>query len=109
MELGLYQHYKGKLYLVLGVGQMSGTEDDPKATIYVVYVPLYPHRGSGIILRPASEFREMLTGTQVIENGVLPQTSKTPRFKYVGNYLSEYSTELAKEVWRDPDATPSST
>jgi hypothetical protein len=70
---GIYRHYKGGLYLVLGVSQISGTEDDPQAQRYVVYVPLYTHKGAALILRPVEEFDEMV-GTE-------------QRFKYLGDVL----------------------
>lgn len=60
---GLYQHYKGEQYRVLGVAQHSETEE-----LLVVYQALYG--GFGLWLRPLSMFTE-----QVIAEGVLQ-----PRF-----------------------------
>jgi hypothetical protein len=74
---GIWQHYKGGMYLVLGVSQMSGTEDDPKAELFVVYVPLYKHKGAGLILRPALEFIETVDDPR--DSG-----AQVNRFRYVG-------------------------
>ena len=60
---GLYQHYKGQQYRVLGVAQHSETEES-----LVVYQALYGE--FGLWLRPLSMFTE-----QVIAEGVLQ-----PRF-----------------------------
>ena len=60
---GLYQHYKGQQYRVLGVAQHSETEES-----LVVYQALYGD--FGLWLRPLSMFTE-----QVLVEGVLQ-----PRF-----------------------------
>ena len=60
---GLYQHYKGEQYRVLGVAQHSETEES-----LVVYQALYGE--FGLWLRPLSMFTE-----QVLDEGVLQ-----PRF-----------------------------
>ncbi len=60
---GLYQHYKGQQYRVLGVAQHSETEES-----LVVYQALYGE--FGLWLRPLSMFTE-----QVLVEGVLQ-----PRF-----------------------------
>ncbi len=60
---GLYQHYKGEQYRVLGVAQHSETKES-----LVVYQALYGE--FGLWLRPLSMFTE-----QVIAEGVLQ-----PRF-----------------------------
>lgn len=60
---GLYQHYKGQQYRVLGVAQHSETEES-----MVVYQALYGE--FGLWLRPLSMFTE-----QVLVEGVLQ-----PRF-----------------------------
>lgn len=40
IELGLYEHYKGNRYEVLGVGRHTEVDE-----YYVVYKPLYEHEG----------------------------------------------------------------
>ena len=60
---GLYQHYKGEQYRVLGVAQHSETKES-----LVVYQALYGE--FGLWLRPLSMFTE-----QVVAEGVLQ-----PRF-----------------------------
>lgn len=53
MQCGVYQHYKGGLYQVLGIGQHTETDE-----ILVIYValsgPLMP--GPRIRCRPITEF-----------------------------------------------------
>lgn len=66
VKIGIYEHYKGKKYRVLGVGQHSETEDS-----YVVYQTLYGD--FGLWLRPLEMFTE-----EVEVDG-----QKRPRFKFV--------------------------
>lgn len=67
IPLGLYRHYKGENYSVLGFARHSETEE-----LMVLYVPLYGDGGYWV--RPMSMFVEKieLDGKQV------------PRFQYLG-------------------------
>jgi len=66
---GVYEHYKGKRYQVLGVGRHTEVDE-----YYVVYSPLYEHEGQpDIWLRPYG----MFVGV-VDQDGVA-----LPRFKKV--------------------------
>lgn len=65
---GLYEHFKGKRYRVLGVARHSETEED-----YVVYEPQY-ESVSKLWIRPVSMFLET-----VERDGKV-----MPRFKYIG-------------------------
>lgn len=78
MQLGVYKHYKGKFYLVLGVGRHTETEEK-----FVVYVPLYTREGPRISLRPYDMF---LGDVEV-------NSKKLPRFSYVGEELSPEELE----------------
>lgn len=69
VKLGKYQHYKGGMYKVLGVGKHSETLED-----LVVYESLHENETSKLWVRPAEMFFE-----EVEING-----KKMPRFKYVG-------------------------
>ncbi|MBU0459492.1 MAG: DUF1653 domain-containing protein [Nanoarchaeota archaeon] len=71
IKLGKYQHFKGKMYEVIGIGRHS--ED---LSEFVVYKALYdsPEFGSGAIwIRPKAMFLEM-----VEVDGI-----EVPRFKFV--------------------------
>ncbi len=65
---GLYRHYKGKKYLVLGVAKHSETLEE-----LVVYVTLYENEAGPIWVRPLKMFTETveMDGKQV------------PRFKKI--------------------------
>lgn len=65
LENGLYRHYKGKHYEVIGVAKHSETGEE-----LVVYRPLYGARG--LWVRPLAMFNETLP------NG-------TKRFTYCGD------------------------
>ena len=67
MKSGVYRHYKGHLYLVLGVARQTETNEE-----LVVYVPLYDLPGAGLPLqaRPRKIWDEPVDGK--------------PRFEYVG-------------------------
>ena len=56
IESGLYEHYKGNKYRVLGVGRHTEVDE-----YFVVYSPLIPKTGAPAIwLRPHSMFIEMV-------------------------------------------------
>ncbi len=67
IPLGLYRHYKGKDYSVLGFAKDSETEE-----LMVLYVPLYGDGGYWV--RPLSMFTEEVE----FDGKVLP------RFDYIG-------------------------
>lgn len=72
---GVYRHYKGGLYLILGAARH--TETDEKL---IAYIPLYTredHKGPRIQVRPLEMFFE-----EVEFEG-----KKVPRFKYLGSEL----------------------
>jgi len=74
---GIYRHYKGKYYLVIGVGRHSETLEE-----MVVYMALYEHPEFGrnaLWIRPKQMFTEM----------VEVDGKKVPRFQYVGPALKE--------------------
>jgi hypothetical protein len=52
---GVWRHYSGKHYLVLGVARNTETDEE-----LVIYIPLYEHSNGGRPLqaRPASMWRE---------------------------------------------------
>lgn len=56
IELGTYEHYKGKRYSVLGIGRHTEADE-----YFVVYTPLYEHDGQpDIWLRPYAMFTEII-------------------------------------------------
>lgn len=61
---GVYQHYKGQYYFVLGVARRD--EDDKDV---VVYIPLYMSVGRRMSTRDYDEF----TGTVTINGIVIPR------------------------------------
>ena len=65
---GLYRHYKGKMYVVIGVARHSETEVE-----MVVYRALYGEYG--LWIRPREMFWE-----PVLRDGVY-----VPRFQYLGD------------------------
>jgi hypothetical protein len=67
LQPGLYRHYKGNDYEVLGVAKHSETEE-----IFVVYRALYGERG--LWIRPAAMFLE----TVVVEGLPRPRFQRLP-------------------------------
>jgi len=67
---GIYEHYKGKKYKVLGVAKHSETLED-----LVIYECQYQNEMSKLWARPLAMFLE-----EVEVNGDM-----APRFKYVGD------------------------
>ena len=70
LRAGVYRHYKGKRYLLLGVASHSETGE-----IVVVYVPLYETPGTNMAVRPLSMWLEKVK--------VPGKTKKVPRFQFV--------------------------
>jgi hypothetical protein len=72
LRCGVYEHYKGKRYLVLGVARHTETGD-----LLAVYVPLYEisgNEGVQISVRPLEMF------TEQVEVG----SESRPRFRFTG-------------------------
>ena len=55
MELGLYKHYKGNLYEVIGIARHSETLEE-----LVVYKATYQEEGKNIWVRPLAMFLETI-------------------------------------------------
>lgn len=75
LELGLYQHHKGKFYEVIGQAIHSETREE-----MVIYKALYddPKYGKDSIwVRPKKMF---------LEEVVLGDGTKAPRFKHIPNF-----------------------
>ena len=66
---GVYEHYKGERYFVLGLGR-----EDPGDEVVVIYCRLYSRAGLPLSVRRADKFLE-----EVEWRG-----RKVPRFVYVG-------------------------
>jgi hypothetical protein len=75
VRLGVYEHYHGGRYLVLGVGRWH-SHDESDGRRVVLYVRLYPHDEGGppINVRPLDEF----LATYDEAGGV------KPKFRYLG-------------------------
>jgi hypothetical protein len=70
IKLGLYKHYKGKMYKVIGIGRHSETLEE-----YVIYQALYENEygKNSIWMRPKSMFVEEIE----------VEGKKMPRFTYI--------------------------
>ena len=68
LKIGIYEHYKGNKYRVIGIAKHSETLED-----LVVYKALYKNEISELWVRPLSMFVE-----EVEVDG-----RKIPRFKYI--------------------------
>ncbi|AUN97398.1 DUF1653 domain-containing protein [Bacteriovorax stolpii] len=73
MKLGLYKHYKGKHYQVLGICKHSETLED-----LVLYETLYENEQSRLWVRPVAMFLE-----RIVVDG-----KELPRFEYIGDRKS---------------------
>ena len=67
VELGLYKHYKGKIYEVIGVAKHSETLEK-----MVVYKATYQDEGKNLWVRPLKMFVEKVT----VEGVEKPRFSK---------------------------------
>lgn len=82
LKAGIYKHYKGGLYMVLGVARHEETNEK-----LVAYIQLSGKHGAKIWVRPYRTFFD-----EIIINGVVK-----PRFAYIGEEVSDI---FAK--WYDP-------
>jgi hypothetical protein len=71
---GIYEHYKGRKYLVIGTAAHSETLER-----LVVYVPLYDSPGPRLWVRPRAMFAE------TVEIDGKP----VARFRYIGQEIPE--------------------
>lgn len=55
MELGLYKHYKGNIYEVIGIAKHSETLEE-----MVVYKATYQKEGENLWARPLQMFKEII-------------------------------------------------
>lgn len=71
-EVGVYRHYKGNEYYVIGLAQHGDEAIDEQ---FVVYLALYPKAGPRMFARPQGEFFSKVE---------LPDGSEVPRYVKVG-------------------------
>lgn len=76
LQYGVYKHYKGQRYLVLGVARDQLTDD-----LLVVYTRLYGRDGIPMSVQPLDRF----LGHVVVEGQLVP------RFQHVG--VAEHNAE----------------
>ncbi|HET8883914.1 MAG TPA: DUF1653 domain-containing protein [Candidatus Saccharimonadales bacterium] len=69
LEFGIYKHYKGKKYEVLGVGKHTETEED-----VVIYRPLY-ESGVSYWVRPYAMFIDTVT----VDDKTVPRFKKVEK------------------------------
>lgn len=67
IELGLYEHYKGKHYNVIGLARHSETLE-----YMVVYKAMYQSEDSNLWVRPLSMFNENV----IVKNQTVPRFKK---------------------------------
>jgi len=82
LQAGVYQHFKGGYYLVLGVARHSETEE-----MFVVYVPLGVRPGPRITVRPYTLFFDTVERDEKI----------VQRFMYVGQSVPMQAKEESDE------------
>ncbi|MHB8442774.1 MAG: DUF1653 domain-containing protein [Patescibacteria group bacterium] len=74
IPLGIYKHYKGNYYLIIGVAKHSETLED-----VIIYVPLYKPENTAMWVRPINMFFENVKVREKI----------IPRFQYIGSQFPE--------------------
>ncbi|MDB5181589.1 MAG: hypothetical protein JWP13_352 [Candidatus Saccharibacteria bacterium] len=74
LKAGVYKHYKGGLYMVLGTARHSESREK-----LVAYIPLGVKAGPRMTVRPYGMFFE----------DVIVQGRQIPRFTYIGEDVEE--------------------
>ncbi len=82
LQAGVYKHYKGGLYLLIGIAEHTETNER-----LVVYVPLGVRAGAGLQARPYGMF----------VSDVVIRSMKVHRFMYIGPEV-----DPAVAHWYDP-------
>lgn len=82
---GVWRHYKGKYYNVLGVGRDTETGE-----LKVVYTPLYVHPSGGPALQIRPLEMWLQAGKWELEDGTI--TPEMPRFTYIGAQMPSKSS-----------------
>lgn len=81
VQAGIWRHYKGGLYLVLGLGRHTGTGQEG-----VIYVPLYDHPEAAgtpaLQFRPFEEWYSVVEGDFTLKDGT--KVSFLARFEFLG-------------------------
>lgn len=95
LKMGIYRHYKGQLYQVIGIAHDANDED----RTCVVYIGLQldaAHLGPRMAVRTLKDF---LAYVDPKTGGQAPDwtTPMYPRFDYMGLYLEEWMVEDAKK------------
>lgn len=96
LPAGVYRHYKGQLYLLLGIAQPS----DPETELVVVYVPLYPADGVRMRTRPLERWSEYVDSDgapvplEVERKSMgslryITDRGFRPRFRFIGTRLDQ--------------------
>lgn len=73
IEIGVYKHYKGNEYYVMGLAQDGELMEDRH---FVVYMALYPKSGPRMFIRAKETFFELVT---------LQDGRKVPRYEKVAD------------------------
>lgn len=90
VEIGIYQHYKGKFYYLMMVARHTETGED-----MAVYMPLYAHHEGGRVpqVRPLKMFTEEVVFTDPVEIKMYG-AERMPRFAYIGEQLPAAPVEF---------------
>jgi hypothetical protein len=98
MEAGIYKHYKGGYYQVLGVAAHSETGEE-----MIVYISLDPSLpGSRMRVRPRTGVAGFETPvsirTKLLDNIPVERMDLKPRFQYIGDSLDGAKEETAEDI-----------
>lgn len=101
---GVYRHWKGGLYLVLGYAEKA-SRNEAHSELSVVYINLAPDEGKPVMFyREASEFFDYVNGRGEVPSEEMERASQgsvrflrshgfMPRFEHVHNTKAEYIDE----------------
>lgn len=81
LRAGVYRHYKGKLYLVLGYGRLSDIDEDRAVVVYIGLELSDASEGPRLQVRSAEGFWNYVTTDGEVADQM---RAGVPRFTYVG-------------------------
>lgn len=87
LRVGVYRHYLGDHYLVIGVARDASCEEDER--LLVIYSRLYVRDGVPLNARPIEEFLSVVDGPD----------GRVPRFSWIG-----YADSATRVMPESPEA-----
>lgn len=89
IKCGIYRHYKGFLYQVLGIAHDANATPNRTVVVYIGLELVAAHLGPRMAVRTLEDFTAMVWGTGSTQR----VSRRVPRFTYLGSELTQEMIE----------------